>query len=137
MDSVQNLGTLLKQNKEKWEKTKEGEEYNLIEEERKRFNRKKNELETFFEEAKENIMHTIVLGRHEVTVSTRGSKYCNTDLAFQNGQLNITEPTNDYNFIWQDFIEWLDNSGLRYNIQRQHDGMGIEAWSQININPRP
>jgi hypothetical protein len=104
-------------------------------------------IEMYFENAKSVITTAITSGTKipQITLGKRGGigfdSYEMGSLlrTFQwnesTPQGSIADPSNPYFAIWAAFKNWANENDLKVGFAYDHDGMGMESWWILTVNP--
>jgi hypothetical protein len=94
----------------------------------------------FFSQARERITHDIGIGEppKPVYLGKRGSNgnyEAGRLLASWGTDAVVTSPKHSYHFAWQEFETWARDNGLIAKLEYEHDGVGIESWHALVVEP--
>lgn len=104
--------------------------------------KKRQELEhvqLFFSQAREKIESEIGIGEapKAIYLGKRGHSHAEAGriLAGYGNDSLVTSPRHSYHFAWQEFDAWARENGLLAELKYEHDGVGIESWHALVVNP--
>jgi len=130
------LGDKLKISKQRSEAEKLRIENERKMKEDKREREKFEEIALFFVNAKKEIIEKIENDYDRVFVCTKGHKRNYEWFNVKQNRLPYINRDPILKMAYDNFLAWLDKNGLKVIPIYDHDGMGMESWTNFSIQPK-
>ena len=97
-------------------------------------------VRAFFYHAKSHVIHSLTNGEipTPVRLGYRWHNLASDALRlcyWNNPSAWVDKPAHRYYGVWLEFVAWAAENELRVSWEYCHDGVGIESWMVLHINP--
>ena len=92
----------------------------------------------FFEAAKVTFANAIVEDRKIKPIQVGRRENVNVaSILYTYASTQVDRAGHQYYPVWADFAKWADDNGLVAEWRYENDGVGMESWHMLSVNPKP